>query len=133
MTSPVGEEDSSTLPPRTGSDATGAPAGAEVAGLALLWSRDSPGRGGEGLLLPAGFSGPWTFGRGEGRGEDRRLGLARQSPGALVATGPLECPRISRAQIRLSQAEGSGILVENLGSCALVHQGREVASAEVAP
>src|SRR5580692_1950094 len=133
MRSPPAGLDWSTLPPTTAPDATGPSAGYEAAGLALLWSRDAPGRVGELLLLPPGDPGPWTFGRGEGRGGERRLSLARQVPGALVSTGALECPRISRAQLRLSPAPGGGVFVENVGSTALVHKGREVASAEVAP
>src|SRR5262249_24112552 len=53
-------------------------------------------------------------------------------PGELVATEPLPCPRISRAQWQLSRTRG-GILVENVGACATLHEGRTVARAEVAP
>jgi two-component system nitrogen regulation response regulator GlnG/two-component system response regulator HydG len=125
--------DASTLPPSISGDSTRSPAGLERDGLALLWSRDAPDRVGELLLLPPGDPGPWTFGRGEARGDERRLSLVRQIPGAVLPAGPLACPRISRAQLHLWPAPGGGILIENVGSCPLVYRGRDVASAEVAP
>ncbi len=123
----------STLPPSTGVDTADFGAAIETAGLALLWSRDAPDRIGEVILLPPGDPGPWTFGRGAAPGDDRRLSLARQLPGTRGRPSPLACPRISREQLRLSPSPGGGILVENVGGCPLVHKGREVRHAEVAP
>jgi DNA-binding NtrC family response regulator len=100
--------------------------------LIVIWSRQEPDRLGEALLLPSNDPGPWIFGRGSG-GEQRRISLVRQRPGAIEQVGPLACPRISRMQLRLSVGAGGGVSVENLGACPLVHGGREVARAEVAP
>ena len=132
MSAPT-DMDLSTLPPSQATGVSGPPPGPDAAALVLVWSRDSPERVGELLLLPPHEPGPWTFGRGEGRGDPRRIALARQIPGALVSTGALACPRISRAQLRLSPGAGGGVRVENAGSCALVHEGRKVDAAEVAP
>ncbi len=97
-----------------------------------MWSREEPGRAGEIILLPPGNPGPWTVGRGEADSEDRRLAPVRQVPGGLLPGGPLASSRISRRQLRLSRVSG-GLLVENVGSCPLLHRGREFARVEVTP
>jgi two-component system nitrogen regulation response regulator GlnG/two-component system response regulator HydG len=125
--------DASTLPPTNTTDLGEDLAGIETAGLVVLWSRDEPGRIGEILLLPPGDPGPWTFGRGEARGDERRLSLSRQLPGEIVPTGPIASARISRAQLLLSPSPDGGLMVENLGSCPLLHRGRTVGRAEVSP
>ncbi|EYF07726.1 sigma 54-interacting transcriptional regulator [Chondromyces apiculatus] len=127
--------DHSTLPPTSLSDPGASRAGTEMDGLAILWSRHEPDRIGEALLIAAGDPGPWTFGRGDTRTGDaeRRVLPVRQRPGALVPTGPLVCPRISRAQLRLGSIAGGGLAIENVGSCPLVYGGREVTYAAVAP
>jgi DNA-binding NtrC family response regulator len=125
--------DQSTLPAMSRSGVESSRLGAETTGLVVLWSREEPARMGEIVLLPAGDPGPWTFGRGDTGGDDRRLALVRQRPGTRVQAGPLVCPRISRAQLRLSPAPDGGVLVENLGRCALYHGGREVTRVEVMP
>jgi two-component system nitrogen regulation response regulator GlnG/two-component system response regulator HydG len=104
-----------------------------VPGLVVLWSRDEPERVGEVVLLPAGDSGPWVFGRGDVRDGERRVMLVRQRPGIHERTDVLRCPRVSRSQLRLVRAPAGGILAENVGRCALVYRGRPVASAELAP
>jgi DNA-binding NtrC family response regulator len=132
---PAGYVDPTTLPPADGTAPGRHDAAAEVTGLVVLWSRDEPGRIGEAILLPAGDREPWTFGRGEALPEHgaRRISLVRQRPGELLRVGPLECPRVSRAQLRLAMVPGAGLTVENVGSCAMLHGGREVTRAEVAP
>jgi DNA-binding NtrC family response regulator len=125
--------DLSTLPSMSESDVASSGCGVESPGLVVLWSRDEPARMGEVLLLPPGDPEPRIFGRGEVRDDDRRLSLVRQRPGIHGPAGPVASPRISRAQLRLSPAQGRGILVENLGRCALYHRGREVARVELTP
>ena len=127
-----GALDSSTLPPMEMSGSGTASGAAATTALVVIWSRQEPDRVGEVLLLPSSDPGPWIFGRGAG-GEERRVSLVRQRPGAMEKVGPLECPRISRAQLRLSVRAGEGLSVENLGGCPLIHRGREVPRAEVAP
>ena len=104
-------------------------------GLVILWSRHEPARIGEVLLIPTGDPGRWIFGRGDDRlgVAERRVFLVRQRPGALVPTGPLVCPRISRAQLRLGSTASGGLEIENVGSCPLVYGRREVTHASVAP
>jgi two-component system nitrogen regulation response regulator GlnG/two-component system response regulator HydG len=130
---PALDPDASTLPPATTTQPGDALPGIETAGLVLLWSRDAPDRVGEVILLPPGDPGSFAFGRGEARGEDRRLSPVRQVPGGVVPGAPLASPRISRSQLRLSPSPGGGLFVENLGSCPLVHRGESVSHAEVSP
>jgi DNA-binding NtrC family response regulator len=125
--------DWSTLPALSETDVASSGRGIESPALVVLWSRDEPARMGETLLLPPGDPGPWIFGRGEVPADDRRLSLTRQRPGARTPAGPVASPRISRAQLRLSPTPGGGILVENIGQCALRHRGREVVRAELTP
>jgi two-component system nitrogen regulation response regulator GlnG/two-component system response regulator HydG len=123
--------DWSTLPSVSDAEAASSGRRIEWPALVVLWSRDEPARMGEVLLLPHGDPQPWIFGRGEGG--ERRLSLVRQRPGTRVPTGPLACPRISRAQLRLSPTPGGGIVVENIGRCALHLRGDRVARALLAP
>ena len=125
--------DWSTLPAMSDSDVASSRRGATSPVLVVLWSRDEPERMGEVLFPPPGDYGPWIFGRGETREDERRLLLARQRPGMRMASGPLTSPRISRAQLRLSPMRTGTILVENIGRCPLHHRGHEVARAELAP
>jgi two-component system nitrogen regulation response regulator GlnG/two-component system response regulator HydG len=128
----AGDLDSSTLPPTNLSGVGAASNGAEAPALVVLWSRHEPARLGEILVVPAGDPEPWTLGRRDARAVDRRLLPVRQRPGRLESGGPLECPRISRTQLRLT-ATPAGLLVENVGSCPLLHGGVEVTRAEIAP
>jgi two-component system nitrogen regulation response regulator GlnG/two-component system response regulator HydG len=121
-----------TLPPVTGSEAGAAHTALARLGLCLVWAREAPSRVGELLLLPPGDPGPFVFGRGEARGDDGRLALLRQLPGELRPTGPFVCPRVSRAQLRLQPTQDGGLVVENVGSCPLMHQGSEVQRVEIA-
>src|SRR5690242_20378324 len=109
-----------TQPPDSHSRSTSGPGVGEVYALVLIWSRDEPARVGEVLSIPAGAPGAaWTFGRdaAQADGSSAFLGLARQRPGALEPTGPLTCPRISRAQLRLSVDPSGPLVVENIGRC----------------
>ena len=124
--------DCSTLPPETTSNASPT-ALAERLGLVVLWSRHDPRQVGEVLLVPAGTPGPWTFGRGAGGGADNRVFLNRWTPSGHSVPRLASCPRISRAQLRLSIAAEGGLVVENVGSCALVHRGVELNRVEVGP
>ena len=130
-----GDLDATTLPPATGMDALGLDRGREVTGLVVLWSREEPHRIGEAVLLPAGDRGPWTFGRGETRRDASagRLSLVQHRPGELTPTRPLECPRISRNQFRLGMTLDGALEVENVGSCAMLHDGHEASRVELAP
>jgi DNA-binding NtrC family response regulator len=126
--------DSSTLPPSHGSDPGGARgAGPSTSGLVVLWSRDEPERVGEVLLLPAADPGPWIFGRGEARDDEPRISLAQPCPGKLVPGAALACPRISRSQLRLTAGAGPGLVVDNIGSCPMLLEGRESLHAELMP
>lgn len=128
--------DMSTLPPMHASDA-GSPSSRsgkrDVTRLVVLWSRDEPHRIGEAIRLPPHEEGPWIFGRGEVRGDEPRLSLVRQRPGELVSAGPLLCPRISRAQLRLFAGADGIVAVENVGACALLLNDREVKSSPIIP
>jgi two-component system nitrogen regulation response regulator GlnG/two-component system response regulator HydG len=108
--------------------------GEEVYALVLIWSRDEPARVGEVLLIPAGAPGKgWTFGRDGAKLEPRGVHLVRQRPGAQESTGPLGSPRISRTQLHISVAPSGALVVENVGRCPLVHDGEEIARAELLP
>jgi two-component system nitrogen regulation response regulator GlnG/two-component system response regulator HydG len=123
-----------TLPPASLTVQSLAGGAGEVPALILLWSRHEPHRTGEAILVPDdGSSAPWTFGRGEASFSERRLALFRQRPGALTPEDPLECPRISRAQLRLSAALSGALTVENAGRVPLSLEGRDVDRAEVHP
>jgi two-component system nitrogen regulation response regulator GlnG/two-component system response regulator HydG len=128
----TGNLDSSTLPPANLSDVGATSGRAEMPALVVLWSRHEPARIGELLVVPTGDPEPWTLGRRDARPQARRLLPVRQRPGRLESVGPLECPRISRAQLLLTAVDG-GLVVENIGSCALLHGGREVTRVEIAP
>lgn len=121
--------DDTTLPPENLTAEPATEGAIEVTALAVLWCRDEPARAGEVLLVPPSLGAPaWLFGRGDaGAG---RLGLARQRPGNNEVTGPLGCARISREQLRIAPKTG---VIENVGRCALVHDGREVSSCAPSP
>jgi two-component system nitrogen regulation response regulator GlnG/two-component system response regulator HydG len=127
------ELNESTLPSTGDWEARSPRRDVETLGLVVLWSREEPARIGEILLLPPDDSGTWIFGRGGAPSNERRLSLVRQRPGECTATPPLACRRISRAQLRLAPAGNGAIRVENIGRCALLHLGREVAGLEAAP
>lgn len=102
--------------------------------LVLIWSRDEPLRAGEALSIPAGEPGAsWTFGRDEANPRARAIGLVRQRPGGEEPTGALACPRISRAQLRLSLNEPHTLAVDNVGRCPMLHNGAESKRAVLAP
>jgi two-component system nitrogen regulation response regulator GlnG/two-component system response regulator HydG len=123
-----------TLPPKSLSVGYGAAPAEEASALVVLWSRDEPARAGEALIVPAGASAaPWIFGRGEASPFERRVFPAQQRPGGSGPASAVECPRISRAQLRLTAGAGGELLVENAGRCPLVFQGREVEHALLRP
>src|SRR5262249_4403992 len=102
--------------------------------LVVLWSRDEPARAGEVLLVPFGPpDAPWIFGRGNAARGERRVLPARQRPGIVELTAPIECPRISRAQLHLVADTAGALSVENAGRCPLVHDGSEVQSVILHP
>jgi two-component system nitrogen regulation response regulator GlnG/two-component system response regulator HydG len=109
-------------------------AGAELLALIVLWSRHEPQRIGEVLLVPDdGADAPWIFGRGEASSRERRVILLRQRPGTLEASGPVECPRISRAQLRLWRHAPGALAIERIGRCAMVVGGRDADRATIRP
>ena len=132
---PVDDLNATTHPPTPGTEPGAANRAVEHTALVVLWSRDERGRIGEALLVSPKDPEPWIFGRGDARPREgpRRISLVQQRPGALSETGPVECPRISRAQLRLVSSPAGGLLVENLGTCAMLHNGQEVTRAEVNP
>ena len=84
------------------------------------------------MLLPPDEPGPWTFGRGSGDGANNRLFLTRWAPNGRAARRIASCPRISRNQLRLSTSNGC-LVVENAGSCPLLHRGSEHNRVELVP
>lgn len=130
--------DSSTLPPELAPELASALAGADLDaqddGLALsvAWSRHDPGQLGELLWLSLAEREARVFGRGESHEDPKRLYLIRWQPDGHVRRSS-ECPRISRKQLRLSVTPRSTLQVENLGSCPLAFDGREVQRAELGP
>lgn len=124
--------ESSTLPPMLSSDLHQVDSDSRRIGLAVLWSRHAPSQVGETLLLPAHAAGSFLFGRGEGSPLEARVTLARWSPGEPASRRVVICPRISRSQLRLTRLGDDRLLVENVGSCALVRDGAEVSRAELA-
>jgi two-component system nitrogen regulation response regulator GlnG/two-component system response regulator HydG len=105
----------------------------EGLGLVVLWSRHDPSQVGELLLLPTDDPEPWSFGRGAGDGSGKRAYLTRWAPNGRSARRLTNCPRISRSQLRLSISANGRLLVENVGSCVLLQQGREIERAELEP
>lgn len=122
--------DASTLPPATSQLGEVGTEGVEHLGLGVLWSRDEPHHVGEVILVPP-HGNAWVFGRGESNLE-RRLILSRLRGHGVVNSKPLACPRISREQLRITTANADTLLVENVGSCALMQGDREVKRVQLA-
>lgn len=76
----------------------------EAKALVIAWTVGDPSRMGE-----VAFFSPrvreQVLGRGLERDDDLapRVGFFRQRPGSLVATPPLDCPGISRQQLRFAR------------------------------
>jgi DNA-binding NtrC family response regulator len=98
--------------------------------LAILWSRTEPVRAGE-ILLPAPglTAGTQVFGRAP-RSPAQALGLVRQRPGRTEPTGLPTSPSLSREQWHL-RASHDAVQIENVGRCALLHNGAATAAATV--
>ncbi len=126
--------DLSTLPPSTGVDtARTRPPGSRPRGSPCSGRATRRAGSARSSSCPPAIRAHGRSGAAPRGGDDRRLSLARQVPGALVPGAPLACPRISREQLRLSPSPGGGILVENIGACPLLHRGGEVRHADVTP
>jgi two-component system nitrogen regulation response regulator GlnG/two-component system response regulator HydG len=124
----------STLPPATLTVEIHAEHATEIPALVVLWSRHEPHRVGEVLLVPAAVTDtPWVFGRGEADVGGWRLSLVRQRPGMTETTGPLECPRISRVQIRLYRRASGTLDIENAGRCPMAINGRTADGSALQP
>lgn len=106
---------------------------AEGLALVLLWSRHEPHRVGEVARVSAGGAGPRILGRGEANGDERRLTFARQRPGALEVTGPLESPRISRVQLLLAPRSPRELEVQNVGRCPMEIDGQPAVAGTLTP
>lgn len=109
---------------------------ARALGLVLLWSRDEPERVGEVTLVPSVATGALaTLGRGQPPAGNTlpRMGWVRQQPGRSVPTGPFGSQHISRAQLQVEVVGPRSLRLTNAGRAALVHEGREVNSAVLAP
>ncbi|MEZ4236430.1 MAG: sigma 54-interacting transcriptional regulator [Myxococcota bacterium] len=102
-----------TLSLGTGRQADGAEGPARPA-LVVLWCADEPERAGEVAWLD---DPPLVLGR------SGTLAFVRARPGGDEPTPPLRAPRISREQLRIV-AEGRDLLVENLGRCPMLLNGR---------
>jgi len=91
--------------------------------LSIAWYLDAPERIGEVAVVGERS----VLGRGAETPEDGapRLRFARVRPGWTSPTEPLESSRISRLQLKLT-ASPSGIEVERVGRCAMLHNGREL-------
>jgi two-component system nitrogen regulation response regulator GlnG/two-component system response regulator HydG len=126
-------KDDATLPPSALTAEILAEDAAEAPALVILWSRHEPHRVGEALLIPADAGSPWIFGRGAAERGERRLSLVRQRPGSVGDAGPLECPRISRAQLAIARRSPNVIAIENAGRAPLSIDGRDVAEATLSP
>jgi two-component system nitrogen regulation response regulator GlnG/two-component system response regulator HydG len=93
--------------------------------LVVAWYPHEPGRIGESALIAQ----PSGLGRGAGSGALRRVEFMRQGPGAPRPTGSLAAPNISRDQLEMTPTD-DGLLVRNVGKCALMHNGRRVDEVE---
>lgn len=99
----------------------------ELNALVVLWSRQEAQRVGEILLIPQQPAGAvWTLGRGIPEPGVRGIELFRQRPGWLEKTGPVQSPRISRAQLKLQNHKSGALQVENVGRLSLSVNGVEV-------
>src|SRR5687768_7075856 len=98
--------------------------------LAVLWSRTEPARAGEVLLpTPASLTAPQVFGRAPSS-PVLAIELVRQRPGSQERTGLPRSLSISREQWNLRG--GHDVLcIENIGRCALLHNGVATSSATV--
>ena len=96
-----------------------------VNALVLVWSRDEPERLGEVVLLPGGFAGMQVILGRAGPSSDGvlRVELARQRPGSIEPTGPLQSPRVSREQLRFKASANGRMRVENIGRAPLLVNG----------
>lgn len=93
--------------------------------LVVAWHAHEPYRVGN----SAAVTRESTLGRGVGDGCEARVEFVRQRPGLLEPTGGLHCPRLSRAQLRLTPG-AERLLVQNIGRCKLLHNGLPTQSAE---
>lgn len=116
--------------------AAGDGASAMVPALALLWSREEPGRVGEVVCLPrAALDVPFTIGRASEPGPDGALPLTFQQlrPGSRVDTGPLRAGDVSRWQLRVRLFAGDALRVEQIGRGTVCVNGHAVTRAAMAP
>ena len=95
--------------------------------LVLVWSANHPERVGEVLLLPAGSTAPFVFGRGAEEVDERyaRVFLARQRPAANEPAGPIDDPFLSRQHLKIRR-DGSALEIQSLGKRPLVADDEEV-------
>jgi two-component system nitrogen regulation response regulator GlnG/two-component system response regulator HydG len=123
--------DDRTLTEETGSAAVSEPR--DVVALILAWCAEESERAGQLFLLPP--SGERVFGRGPAAPTDRapRALLAREIAGEMGRPEPLACRKVSREQLVVRAVGPDQVAVENVGRCALMHNGREVARAVVSP
>ena len=117
-------------------DETGALPGAasgsapRVLALVVAWAAGEPQRAGEVALLPA-RSASYVLGRGAGD-PSSRLVFARQRPGELLPTAPLESRAISRDQIEIV-AEPARLRVRRIGRCRMAVNGLGMDEGTLAP
>ncbi len=102
--------------------------------LVVVWSREAE-RLGEVLFVPGeGERRAFVFGRGASAdGRRERLRLARQRPGATVATEPLDSASLSRVQLVIRRHAEGGLEIDNAGKRALLVGGCAVATGRVRP
>jgi transcriptional regulator with AAA-type ATPase domain len=93
--------------------------------LVILWSADEPHRCGE-LAWLSPDEGPLTLGR------SGNLRWVRSRPGREEPTGPLQSPRISREQLKITRLDAE-LHVENIGQRPLLLNGRPTRTCPLAP
>lgn len=89
--------------------------------LVIAWSLDEPERTGESARVEL----PLILGRGTPEPVLPHARFRRWRPGASAPATPLESPRISRAQLRLTPTRDHALVVENLGKNKLLINGEE--------
>lgn len=89
--------------------------------LVIAWSLDEPARVGEAAVVDR----PLRLGRGEPEDRGAHARFRPWRPGAARGGHPLESPRLSREQLRLTPEGGGRLRVENIGRCPMLIDGVE--------
>src|SRR5687768_7300287 len=101
--------------------------------LMVAWSRDAKLLGHAFVVPPLPIGNCYVIGRGTRSSQDPypRLLARAEHPIHELQAAPLVLPRVSRVQL-IVKARGQGLLaVQNVGRSQMLHNGCEVASADV--